>query len=159
MHSQSIRTGETDRDHLINIIDEFSLDKDNPRLEQTINNVINSIDFNLNSIESSILLLDAFYKHFNLTDDSLEEKLIGPALYKDKEKLHRPKRLTDLISFYNSYKIGDLFKLSIVEFLQLNILEIKLLLESAEDLIESKSSVMSELLDDNKDLLGDLADG
>lgn len=136
-------------DHLIEIIDEFNLDAYAPRLEYTIDNMLAGVKYNLNAVETHMVLLDAFYKHFKMLTSSMEDKLIGNNTFKEKQKLLRPKKLTDLIDVYTSYKIGDFFKISIVEFMQLNSLEIRLLLESAEDLLKSKNTAMEEYLKNN----------
>ena len=153
MHSQSLRTGETDSDHLVEIIDEFGIDKN--RLENELGHIINNVTINLNSIETSILLLDSFYKHFHMKTSSIEDKLIGPTIYKEKGKIQRPKRLIDLMQAYVDNRININFGLSITEYLGLSIMEIKLLLESAGDINEKKSAAMSEYLDENKELLGE----
>ena len=144
MHSQSLRTGETNRDHLISLIDEFNITDDRSKIQYKIDQTLRSVKYDLNAIETNILLLDVFYKHFKLYDDSVEDRLIGPVIYKENEKLNRPMRLKDLIEAYIDNKIGEIYQLSISEFMRLNLLEINLLLESAGDYLERKNAMLTE---------------
>ena len=129
--------------------------KEYPRLNETVSSFIDNAKFRLNSVEGSIVLLDTFYKHFNLYTESMEDKLIGPVIYRESEQLRRPTRLVKLISLYTDNKIGDYFKLSISEFLQLNISEINLLIENARISLSKKNVDMDSLISENKEIFGE----
>lgn len=124
-----------------------------------MNSLFKSVNCNLNSVESSMVLFDAFYRHFNMYEDTVESRLIGPVLYKENEVLTRPKRLVGLIDAYIDKKIGDTFNLSITDFMRLSFLEIKLLLESAEDYIKTKNEMLTDINLENKKDMEDLLNG
>jgi len=156
LHSQGIRAGETNREHILNLIEEFGIareDKDKETFFEEIIRVIptvSQVGFNrLEANMANMYLLDLFYRHFHLMEDNTADKLIGIVTYKKNEQLTRPMRLLNLIEAYSDNKINTLYNLSITEFLELNIHEINLLLESAGDRLEQQSAKIQEILDEN----------
>ncbi len=150
MHSQDY--GNEERPDLISEIDETF--KQTNRLLDKIYDLMERLKKPLNSIETKIIMVDLFNQHFNLKEDTIEETLIGPAIYKRSREFFRPQRLVKLVNAYSDHQIGQIYKISVIEFFNLTFHEIQVLIEGARRVLETKKEITDEILEENADLLG-----
>ena len=114
-----------------------------------ITSVAHNINVVLNSVDTSILYKDLYDTHFDLSNHSLEDKLIGPVLYREQESISEYTTYEDLIDLYVLRDIKKFFGYTLDEFLNLSRYARMVIVEKAEKHMEKLSEQM-QLLSENQ---------
>jgi len=112
--------------------------------------VKHNINIVLNSVDTTILYRDLYDSHFDLSNHSLEDKLIGPVLYREQESIDGYTTYEDLIDLYILRDIKKFFGYTLDEFLNLSRYARLVIVDKAEKHMERLSEQM-QLLSENQD--------
>lgn len=99
----------------------------------------------LNSVDVSILYNDLYDNHFELNSKSLEDRLIGPVLYRSQESIDSCTSYNNLVELYLMRDIKKFFGYTLDEFLNLSRYARINIVEQAEKHMERLAEQMEAL--------------
>ena len=102
----------------------------------------------LNSVDVSILYRDLYDENFGISGKTLEDKLIGPVLYREQESIDDFTSYTALIEIYLLRDIKKFFGYTLDEFLNLSRYARMVIIEQSEKHMERLSEQMQALNED-----------
>ena len=104
----------------------------------------------LNSVDTSILYRDLYDENFGISGKTLEDRLIGPVLYREQESIDGFTSYETLIEIYLLRDIKKFFGYTLDEFLNLSRYARMIVIEQAEKHMKRLSEQM-QALNENAD--------
>ena len=115
-----------------------------------IHSIMDSVRTILTSPESAILLNDLYDREFGLANESYEDSIWGPILYRDQESVEDFISYGNLLDVYMNFDIKKFFGITIDEFLDKTRLARNILIGKAKTQMEKITAQLADIEQQNQ---------